>query len=117
LGGPLGQLNDTQDHLGGRLRQAIAAAVAVARPGGVFPRGVGRTLDRPVERGGPVARGTLTEEFHLTVCAPSGLFEQEYDAMRQVLGDPRFQAELRCAVRRVVRKEPALGKIRVALTR
>src|SRR3954451_10527035 len=35
LGPPLGRLHDTLDHLGGRLRQAIAAAVARAAEGAV----------------------------------------------------------------------------------
>jgi hypothetical protein len=64
-----------------------------------------------------VAKGILLEEFHLTVFAPHGLPEEEYDAMHQALDDPRFRDELRRAVRGVVRRRPALAKVKVAITR
>jgi hypothetical protein len=49
--------------------------------------------------------------------APHGLPEEEYDAMRQALDDPHFHNALRRAVRGVVRRRPALAKIKVAVTR
>ena len=64
-----------------------------------------------------MARGIVMEEFHLTVRAPRGLPDPEYDAIRQALDDARFQTHLRRAVRRVFRKYPALGNVRVGLSR
>jgi hypothetical protein len=64
-----------------------------------------------------VARWIVMEELHLTVHAPRGLPDQEHDAMRQALDDPRFHAQLRRAVRRVARRHPALSKAKVRLSR
>ena len=59
----------------------------------------------------------LLDEFHLTVRAPQRLPESEYEAMRRVLDDPRFQAELARAARDVFRRHPALRRARVTLSR
>jgi hypothetical protein len=64
-----------------------------------------------------VPKRIVMEQFHLTVHAPRGLTEQAYDAMRQALDGPRFQARLRRAARAVVRQQPALSKAKVTLTR
>jgi hypothetical protein len=64
-----------------------------------------------------MAQTILLDEFHLNVRAPRGLPEAEYQAMRRALDEPRFQAELRRAVRTVFRRHPALGKVRLALSR
>jgi hypothetical protein len=64
-----------------------------------------------------VAKRIVTEEFHLTVRAPHGLPQSEYDAIRQALDDPHFHNELRRAVRGVVRRQPSLAKVKVAVTR
>jgi hypothetical protein len=64
-----------------------------------------------------MVKAILIDEFHLTVYAPRGLPEPEYDAVRQTLDDRRFQADLRRAAREVCRQYPALGKARVTLTR
>jgi hypothetical protein len=63
-----------------------------------------------------LAKRILMEEFHLTVLAPRGLPQAEYDAMRQTLDDPRFHAQLRRAVRRVARRHRTLGKAKVLLS-
>jgi hypothetical protein len=63
-----------------------------------------------------VAKRILIEEFHLTVRAPRGLSQSEYNAMRQALDDPRLHHELRRAVRDVVRQRPALDKVSVTVT-
>jgi hypothetical protein len=64
-----------------------------------------------------LVRSILVEEFHLTIRAPPGLPDDEYLAMRQALDEKRFRAELRRAVRAVLRRRPALSKARVGLTR
>ena len=64
-----------------------------------------------------MAKRVLMDEFHVTVFAPRGLAAGEYDAIRRTLDDVRFQGVLRRAVCRVVRRFPALHKVRVALSR
>ena len=48
---------------------------------------------------------------------PRGLPEAEYQAIRRTLDDPRFQAEPRRAVGEVARRQPALGRVRLVLSR
>ncbi len=64
-----------------------------------------------------MARGIVLEEFHLTVYAPRGLPDGEYDAMRQALDDPPLHARLRRAARHVLRRHPALKKVKARLSR
>ncbi len=64
-----------------------------------------------------MSRTILLEEYHLTVRAPRGLPESQYDAMRQALDDARFQTGLRCVVRDFFRQYTALAWARVSLTR
>jgi hypothetical protein len=56
------------------------------------------------------------EEWHLTFFAPPGLDEAAYDAISRALDEARFRAELRRAVRAVVR-QPSLRQVRVWLSR
>jgi hypothetical protein len=64
-----------------------------------------------------MAQTILLDEFHLGMRAPKDLPEAEYQAMRRTLNAPRFQKELRRAVREVVSRYKALGKVRVVLSR
>lgn len=64
-----------------------------------------------------MAKFILIDEFHLTVYAPRGRTSTEYGAVRQTLDDPGFQATVRQALRMVVRQYPALGNVRLTLTR
>ena len=64
-----------------------------------------------------MATGVLREEFHLTVYAPRGLPEPEYEEIRRTLDGEDFRARVRRAVYRIVRREPALSKVRVTMTR
>jgi hypothetical protein len=59
----------------------------------------------------------LMDEFHITIYAPDTLPPDQNDAIRQALDEPGFQAALRRAVRVVVRRNPPLVKVRVAVTR
>jgi hypothetical protein len=59
----------------------------------------------------------LVEEIRLAVRAPSGLPVAEAQAIRRTLYGRRFQAELRRAVREVVRGHPDLARVRVTLSR
>ena len=64
-----------------------------------------------------MAKQLLLEEFHLTVFAPDGLPENEYDAIHQTLDEPAFQAGLHQAAESVVQKYPSLQKVSVTLSR
>jgi hypothetical protein len=64
-----------------------------------------------------MATNILIDEFHLTIQAPRGLPEAEYQAMRRALDDRRFQTKLRAAVRNVARQHQALRKTRFVLSR
>ncbi len=64
-----------------------------------------------------MAKPILLEQFHLTVFAPPGLPEADYDLISQAVRDPRFRADLRRAARTACRRYPALRRARVTLTR
>jgi hypothetical protein len=64
-----------------------------------------------------MSRTILIEELHLGVRAPSGLTEAAYQAIRLVLNDRRFLAELGRAVREVASRRPALSMVRLVLSR
>ena len=64
-----------------------------------------------------MARSILMEELHLTVYAPYGLPDQEYDAIRRTLDGAHFRVGLRRVVRRFCRRQPSLARVRVQLTR
>jgi hypothetical protein len=64
-----------------------------------------------------MAQTILLDEFHLGMRAPKDLPEADYQAMRRTLNDPRFQMELRRAVREVMSRYAALGKVRLTLSR
>jgi hypothetical protein len=64
-----------------------------------------------------MAKAILIDEFHLTVYAPAGLPEPEYDAIRRALDERRFQDDLRRAARDFCGHYPALDKARIRLTR
>jgi hypothetical protein len=59
----------------------------------------------------------LLEEYHLHVYIAGGLPAKELDVIRRALGGPAFRERLRRAVRRAFRGEPALGKVRLRLSR
>jgi hypothetical protein len=64
-----------------------------------------------------VARSILMDEFHLTIYVRRGLSPPDCEAIRQALDEPRFLAELRRAVRNVIKGRPSLDKVRVTVTR
>ena len=64
-----------------------------------------------------MAKTLLLDEFHLSIYAPRGLPDTDYEAIRTLLDDVRFQAELRRAVRNVIGHYPALSPVRVKLSR
>ena len=59
----------------------------------------------------------MIEEFHLGVLVPRDLPDPECDAVRQAPNDATFEAGLRRAARRAFRREPALAKTKVRLSR
>jgi len=64
-----------------------------------------------------MARNILIDEFHLSVRAPHGLLDAEYQAIRRTLDDRRFQAALRRAIRGVFGKYPSLARANAKLSR
>jgi len=64
-----------------------------------------------------MAKRIPMEEFHLTLYAPGGLSEPEYEAIRRALDDPRLHTALARAARRVLRRSPPLSPVRVRLSR
>jgi hypothetical protein len=64
-----------------------------------------------------VARFILMDEFQLTVYAPCGLPEADYDAITRALSGGRLRRRLLRVARRVLRRHPALQKVRLTLTR
>jgi hypothetical protein len=64
-----------------------------------------------------VAKAIMMDEFHITIYAPSGLLPRDYDAIREVLDDPRFEPDLRRSVRSVFRRHLPLVKVRARVTR
>ena len=64
-----------------------------------------------------MAKLILIEEFHLSLFAPRGLSEPQCDAIRQVLDEASFQADLARAVRKLMRSYPALSNVQVKISR
>jgi hypothetical protein len=64
-----------------------------------------------------MAKALLLDEFHLSVLAPRGLPEADYQAICRTLATARFHAELRRALRAVWRAHPSLGPTRVRISR
>jgi hypothetical protein len=64
-----------------------------------------------------MARLILLDEIHLTFLIPRRLPDAETQAIWQAVIDPRFDADLRRAVRRLVRRRPALKRVRVRISR
>jgi len=64
-----------------------------------------------------VAKLIVMDEFHVTLSASRGLPEAAYSAIHRALDEPRFHTQLKRAIRDVMRRYPALGSVRVRLTR
>ena len=64
-----------------------------------------------------MARFILIDEFQLTFYAPCGLPETDYDAITRALSSGRLRRRLLRAVQRVLRRHPALQRVRPTLTR
>jgi hypothetical protein len=59
----------------------------------------------------------LLDEFHVTICVPNTLLSSEEVAIRKALDEPGFRTALSREVRAVVRRRPALARVRVTVTR
>jgi hypothetical protein len=68
-------------------------------------------------RGGTLARLILIDEIHVTICVPNTLPPPQDDAIRKALEEPGFRRALGRAVRAVIRRRPALARVRVTVTR
>lgn len=62
-------------------------------------------------------RMILFDEFHVGVYAPRGLEEPACAAIERILNSRRFQRDLDRALRAVLRRHPALRKVRLRLSR
>lgn len=59
----------------------------------------------------------LIDEFHVTFFIPRDLEIKSQKAVRRTLNRPRFRAQLRQAVRALVRSHASLGQVRVTVSR
>ena len=57
------------------------------------------------------------DEVHVTLLVPPRIREAEAVAIKKVLDSKRFQRDLARAVRAVLRRYPALRRVRVRLSR
>ena len=64
-----------------------------------------------------MVKPVVVEEFHLTVTAPRGLARADYGAIRRALDAPGFRARLLRSARALLGLYPALGRVRVTLSR
>jgi hypothetical protein len=64
-----------------------------------------------------MAKAISMDDSRVTLFAPGGLHEEEYDAIHRTLSDQRFRGDLRRTVGEVVRRYPVLRLIRVTVTR
>ena len=64
-----------------------------------------------------MARRVLLDEFHVSVYVPAGLPDVESDAIKQALDDDEFRRQLQRAVRAAFRRNAALAKAEVKLSR
>jgi hypothetical protein len=63
-----------------------------------------------------MAQAILMDEIHVTLFAPRGLREEEYDAICRILTDRCFRGDLRRTVGEVVRRYPASQMVQVSVT-
>lgn len=59
----------------------------------------------------------LIDEIMVSLRAPPGLAESQYQAMRRAFWQPRFLTRVRQVVRDVLRRYPSLNGIRVGVSR
>ena len=59
----------------------------------------------------------VLDEFHVTLLVPPRIREAEAVAIKKVLDSKRFQRDLARAARAVLRRYPALRRVRVRLAR
>jgi hypothetical protein len=64
-----------------------------------------------------MARFILMDELHLTVYAPCGLPEADYDTITRALSGGHLRRQLLRSIQRVLRRHSALQKVRLTLTR
>ena len=76
-----------------------------------------RRFLKPWKQGGFLAPAVLRDAFHLSVLVPRGSPAAAADAVRRTLDGRPFRAEPGRALRRVFRRQPALPRARVTLTR
>lgn len=62
-------------------------------------------------------KSVLMDELFVSLRIPEGMANTEYHAIRRVLFDRRFLPAVRQAVRNVIRAYPALGRVRLTVTR
>ena len=64
-----------------------------------------------------MAKSRVIDELHLTLRVPTGLPDDEPEAVRDALAADEFMARLPRAVRAVVRTFPELTAVRVSINR
>jgi hypothetical protein len=69
------------------------------------------------QKGGWMGPGILLEEYPISVYAPRGLPEAEYEAMNRTLTRRRFRARLQRVLQRIVQQHPSLLKSTIKVSR
>lgn len=64
-----------------------------------------------------MAKYLLLDEIHVSFLVPQDLSDRACSAIRQVLDGMRLRADLRRCLRTTLRREPALAKVRLRVTR
>ncbi len=64
-----------------------------------------------------MAKFILLDEIHVTVQAPAGLRDDEYDAFRRALMSRKFHGRLSRQLRELFAEFPVLTQLRVAISR
>lgn len=64
-----------------------------------------------------MSKTIVFDEFHLTLLVPPRIREAEATAIKKVLDSRRFQRDLARAARTVLRRYPALRRVRARLSR
>ena len=69
------------------------------------------------QKGGRLAKYLLLDEIHVSFLIPRELPDRAAAAVRRALDGARFRAGLRRCLRAAMRREPALARVRLRVTR
>ncbi len=64
-----------------------------------------------------MAKTLLMDELHISIYAPRGLPDWDYEAIYRTLKSAGLQRQIRTAVKAALRRYPALEKVRIVIAR